>query len=499
MSTKDFNMVQNDKLHSFKLIFFAAIVVRLVAVIFSQGYGMHDDHFLIIEASASWVDGYDYNRWLPWTEGNRGMPEGHSFTYVGLNFIYFSIMKFFGIVDPKILMLINRFLHAMASLIVVWYGMKITEKLSNRDNAIKVGWILALLWILPFVSVRNLVEVSALPFLVYGMWVLIKKETVQNLLIGGLLIGMAVSFRYQIGVFAIGVASYFFFKWQFKLFFAFSLGVLIVFGITQGLVDYFIWGYPFAELISYVLYNMTEGTTYLPNQNYFMYFIVLMGSLFVPLGLVVGFGFFRSYKQYAVLFVPTFAFIMFHTLYPNRQERFILTVLPFFIMLGVMGYQLIKDTAWKPKLWKISMIIFWVFNIPFLLFSTSMYTKKSRVEAMYHLYDNTIENERILLEGSASQSVSMMPKFYSKSWHCTFVERKDPKQDLRVVPTMEFDYIFFFDEQDLDKRIKEYKKIYPNMKLDKKCDPSMVDVLLRELNPRNANEYIEIWKTNSLK
>lgn len=497
MNTKIFKLIPSDKIHPFKLILFAAILVRLIATIFSQGYGMHDDHFLIIEASASWVDGYDYNRWLPWTEGNRGIPEGHSFTYVGLNFIYFSVMKFFGIIDPKILMLINRLLHALASLIVVWYGMRITEKLSHRETAIKLGWILALLWILPFVSVRNLVEVSALPFLVYGMWLLIKKESFQTFILGGLIIGMAVSFRYQIGVFAIGIAAYYFFKWQFKLFFAFSIGVLITFALTQGLVDYFIWGYPFAELISYVSYNMTEGTTYLPNQNYFMYFIVLMGSLFVPLGLVIGFGFFKSYKKYALLFVPTFVFIIFHTLYPNRQERFILSVLPFFIMLGVMGYQLLKESTLKKRIWNISMAIFWVFNFLFLTFSTTMYSKKSRVEAMYHLYGNEIGNERILLEGSASQRVSMMPKFYAKSWHCSFTERIDSTQELRVFPANEYDYIFFFDEQDLNNRIADYKKIYPKMTLDKKCAPSLVDVLLRELNPRNANEYIEIWKTNT--
>lgn len=492
-------LFQSDKFQSFKLIMFAAILVRLVATVFSPGYGMHDDHFLVIEASASWVDGYDYNHWLPWTQGSSGSPEGHSFTYVGLNFVYFSIMKWLGVVDPQILMLINRLIHALASLVVVWFGIKITEKLSNRENAVKVGWLLALLWIIPFVSVRNLVEVAALPFLVYGVWLIIKEQKVKTFVLAGIVIGMAVSFRYQIGVFAIGIAAYYFFQWKFKLFLAFSLGILIMFGLTQGLVDFFIWGYPFAELISYIFYNINEGTAYLPNQNYLMYFLVLTGCLFVPLGILIAIGFFKSYKRYAVLFVPTFAFIIFHTLYPNRQERFILSVLPLFIILGVMGYQLLKESNWKNKLWKTSMLIFWVFNIPFLLFSMTMYSKKSRVEAMYHLYDNKIENEHVLLEGSSSQRVSMMPKFYAKGWYCTIFERTDSTQDLRVYPEVNYDYIFFFDEENLKERIIQYKAIYPSMKLDKKCYPSLIDGLLRDLNPRNANEYIEIWKTNYVK
>ena len=68
--------------------------------------------------------------------------------------------------------------------------------------------------------------------------------------------------------------------------------------------------------------------------------------------------------------------------------------------------------------------------------------------------------------------------------------------DLKVNPVMDYDYIFFFDEKDLSKRIQQYKQLYPNMKLEKKSYPSSLDVLLRELNPRNANEYIEVWKTN---
>ena len=105
-----------------KTILWCAFLIRLIAAIFSQGYGMHDDHFLVVEASSSWVDGYDYNGWLPWSEGNRGGPEGHSFTYVGLNFIFFYIAKLVGIVDPMLLMFFNRLLHGIFSLLTIYFG-----------------------------------------------------------------------------------------------------------------------------------------------------------------------------------------------------------------------------------------------------------------------------------------------------------------------------------------------------------------------------------------
>src|SRR5690606_3051429 len=159
-------------------------------------------------------------------------------------------------------------------------------------------------------------------------------------------------------------------------------GVLLIFALTQGLVDYFIWGYPFAELLAYITYNMNEGTGYLPNQNYFMYVYVLTGSLLFPMGLLILMGFFRSWKKYVVLFLPVALFVAFHTVYPNRQERFVLTVLPFFIMAGVMGYALFRESRLREQIWKISWIAFWVLNVPMLLFASTMYSKKSRVEAM---------------------------------------------------------------------------------------------------------------------
>ncbi len=41
-------MLQTDRFQSYKLILFVALFVRLIATIFSQGYGMHDDHYLTI-------------------------------------------------------------------------------------------------------------------------------------------------------------------------------------------------------------------------------------------------------------------------------------------------------------------------------------------------------------------------------------------------------------------------------------------------------------------
>ena len=490
--------VLNINFTSLKTILWCAFFIRLIAAIFSQGYGMHDDHFLVVEASSSWVDGYDYNGWLPWSEGNRGGPEGHSFTYVGLNFIFFYLAKLVGIVDPMLLMFFNRLLHGIFSLATIYFAFKISEKLSNTKNAIVVAWLLAFATVVPFMSVRNLVELAAVPFLMYGSWLVIRENLTNkyNFFYAGLAIGVALSFRYQIAVFAIGIGAYYFFSWKFKEFLWYVAGLILTFVLTQGLVDYMIWGYPFAEFYEYFTYNLGQGMAYQPNSNYFMYFYLLMGVLLLPLGILIWIGFLRSSKKYFLFFLPTLIFILFHSIYPNRQERFILTVLPFFIILGIIGFEELKKRFFWDKLWNFSYRFFWILNIPIVTIACFHFSKKSRVEAMYSLYGNSIRNERILSEGSRETKPSQMPKFYANSWECIFTERADTSQSLEVNSGSKYDYIFFFGDEDLTQRIEEYKRIYPRLKLVKKCEPSFIDKLIRSINPINSNQYIEVWKTN---
>ncbi|MBI2258821.1 MAG: glycosyltransferase family 39 protein [Flavobacteriia bacterium] len=482
-----------------KNILFWAFILRLCAVIFSEGYGMHDDHFLIIESSSSWVDGYDYNNWLPWTVGNNGIPSGHSFTYVGLNYIFFECMDFLGLDNPKLLMFLNRFIHALWSLLIVLYSYKITLFLSDKKTALLVSVFMAFTWIIPFMSVRNLVEFVPIPFLLMSIYYVLKNDHWRTYLLSGILVGFAISFRYQIAVFALGMGLVFLYRLQIKACIFFALGFLFVFSFTQGLVDYMIWGKPFAEFIAYSTYNMNEGTQYLKNQNYFMYVGVLMGIMLFPLGILLFVGFLNSFNKYALLFVPSFLFLLFHTIYPNRQERFILTILPLFILLGILGYQQVirrfNGKQYFEKIWSISLRVFWVINIPLLLFFSFTSSKISRVNAMYSLYNNTLEDEKILIEASGEANPEMMPKFYGKSWKANFYEKIDTLNIVTEFSNAQLDYIFFFGEQRLKQRIELYKKLYPKMSIHSKCYSNFMDKTLNKINPRNSNQYIEVWKT----
>ncbi|TNE53323.1 MAG: hypothetical protein EP338_12370 [Bacteroidetes bacterium] len=483
---------------SLKTILIVAFAIRLVSCFFSEGYGMHDDHFLVIEASGSWVDGGDYNNWLPWNKESGSSPEGHSFTYVGSNYLLFKTLKFVGLEDPKLLMFFNRLAHALLSLLVIYFGFRITEKLSDRKTAALFAWTWALLWFVPFISVRNLVEVVSIPFVVWSAWKSLSTEQSQrSFLVAGILIGIAISIRYQIALYAIGVGIYYLFRGAWKQVIFYTIGFLIAFSLTQGLVDYFIWGYPFAEFLAYVNYNMNEGTQYMSNTNYFMYFYVLFGLLLIPFGILALIAYFRASAKYLVLFLPTFIFLVFHSIFPNRQERFILTILPIVLILVFLGIRLlIQKKGWQ-KFWKISWVSFWVLNVPLLLIVSVAPTKKTRIDSMYYLYGKVKGNEHILMESSGETAPNLLPRFYAGKWNFTINERsKEHFPDVNSYLSHPHDYVFFNGNERLEERIAELKQIYPQMKMVKQIHPSFIDETLHRMNPRNSNTYVEIWKTN---
>ena len=73
-------------------------------------------------------------------------------------------------------MLLIRLLHAIFSVLTVWYGYKITRKISDDATAKTTALMLAFYWFFPFLSVRNLIEMACIPFIMTGMWQLLSAE-----------------------------------------------------------------------------------------------------------------------------------------------------------------------------------------------------------------------------------------------------------------------------------------------------------------------------------
>jgi hypothetical protein len=499
------NLIQyfKNKFSPIQQILILSALVRLISVFFSKGFGFHDDHFLIIESSQSWVDNFDYNYWLPSEEDPNRQPSGHPLFYVGLQYFVFKIFKILAINDPQMKMLMVRFIHAAWSLLIVKFGYLIAEKLSNQKTAIYVALLLGLYWFMPFVSVRNLAEFVCLPAFMWGIWLLVKEINYKNFLFAGILFGVAFSIRFQVVFMLAGVGiSLLILKTPFKQLLALGFGFLLTIFITCGLVDFILWNKPFAEFLSYIQYNIDNAGVYGTN-NWHMYFDLIFGLLIPPLSFALFYGYFYSYKKTIIIFWSVFVYLAFHTYFPNKQERFVLTIFPLLIISGTIGaFMLYENYKLKlsPKLVTVSKWFVIILNCILLLFLSPSYGKRHRVESVYYLSKKTDCTTFFIEDSNKENDYLMPPLFYFGKWFSVCGINKNYNADSALVYYNQTslqpkpNYVIFMQAENIESRVAAMKKNFPDLRYEATIEPSLLDKTLFWLNPLNDNQTAFIYK-----
>lgn len=482
-----------------------ALVPRLVAAFFSGGYFAHDDHFLVIEPARSWADGSDYNDWLPWHQSGTPRPSGHSFFYVGLHWLLFKGLLTLGLKDPEAGMVVVRVLHAVWSLLVVRVGHRIALRLAGPAIAWRTGLFLALLGFMPFLSVRNLVEVACIPFLMLGTWRLVRAEGapgVRDALWAGVWMGMAMNVRFQTIFFAAGPGLALLLQRRWGPMLAYAAGLIIPLAIIQGGIDLYLWGRPFAELTEYVGYNLVNTTTY-GQQPWYNYLLLLAGLFIPPFSLFVLTGFVRRTVP-LVAWLPVLLFVLIHSWFPNKQERFILPIVPLYFTLGHTAWERIRSSsAWWARhrsLW--NGILAWTWGLSSVLLVVLCFTtsKKSRIDAMRLVRDRA-DVQGWVVEDTPEHEPPMLPKYYCLHWNATVIDMPDTTFDLdstmtfwRRYPGRTPNYAFLIGPEGLDQRIERLERSMGPLERIGTSEPGFVDRFVHWLNPVNRNEVITVMR-----
>lgn len=494
-------------------ILILGLFFRVLAVIFSSGFAMQDDHFLIVETPWAWSHGYEYNNWLPWLQDTETpKAQGHSLFYPSLHYTYFEVCNALGIENPKLQMLGVRLIHGVLSLLIILFSYRITLKLSNQKVANVVGISLALSWAMPFFGVRNLVEMVCISPFLYGIWLLVKSDFKAHwkiYLLAGIWFGIAFSVRLQLAVFyaGFGLCLLVMQKWKgsIALFFGFVIGAFV----SQGIIDWYLWGKPFAELMEYINYNSSDARfDYGGTWQWYKYIVVLVFFSIPIVGLFWLFGVFAIAKKHFYLFIPLVIFTLFHTMYPNQQERFIFPMIPLFIILGAIGWDAYrsKRNFWqsKPKLWS------WIFGISFglniivLIIASTYATKQAKVNSAYYFYGKQKGNLLTIMQEDSFGSdrfyeggCGLLTKFYTGNGQVySFIINNQSARESWENSEKHPDFILLNGGLRLDQRLAYFHQFYPNMEIRAIYESSRVDQFLHYMNPKNKNEMVTVVKTN---
>lgn len=472
------------------VIMMLAIAVRGPAVLFAKGFSMHDDHFCVIEPAQRWVRGLEPPS--PTTVTKRNL------IYVGAHLLVFRAMETMGWEDPQTKMYVVRALHALYSLLTVWFGMKLAAQFAPEAMR-NAGLMLAVFWLFPYMSVRNLAEYVCVPPLVmatYGVARASSPAAGRAGFLAGVAAGGAFVLRYQTAA-ALVPLGLLLARRSRRGAAMFVIGSTVVAAVALGVIEWRVFGQPFVTPRRYFLHNVAYVRSYVTNP-WFTYVGTLVAAFIPPSSLLLLWGFLRSMRRAREVFWPTVVFLAVHAAIPNKQERFILPVSALLVVGAMIGL-----AGWKPRrgawgrvvrgLW----VWFWVVNGLLLVLAVATYGKRSRVEAMRSL--RAKGDVAALVVETPRASAPSLPLFYLGSWPQVYrLTGTTPVDSLRheiESGGLPPDYVLFLGGEHLDERVRRVADSLGDLRAEAVIQPSLVDRILFALNPRhNVNQTTHIYR-----
>ncbi len=367
--------------HPLLTILIVAGFLRLLAVIFAAGYMASDDHFLVIRPAWDWLNGKH-----TWFESGTPIKRGILYPY--LIFALLWILEHLGIHDPGAQMFINRLLHASWSMTLIPIVYFFLRRFADRRAAFLGGMIAAAHFIMPFMAVRNLVEVVSQPLVLGGLFLLedIAYEDTdgrhpRRTLTAGVLLGLAFMMRIQTGLFGIGAVLTLLVKRRWRDASWTALGGVVIL-LVEGLVDYASFG-TFLSSVFYSLYGQSQILNEYVTGPWWTYLGTILAVLIPPFSLLALLWMVRAAKRVPITFWATLLFLVVHSLIPQKQERFILPAFGPLIVLTVTGWAMVpwRDNKWVRWIWA----AFWIVNLLLLPIGTFDYSQRARVEPLKRL------------------------------------------------------------------------------------------------------------------
>ena len=298
------------------------------------------------------------------------------------DFNYYTIPKSW-LANPWIVY-ISRLILGAFSLLIITLAYRITKIIADKTTALEIATFGALLWGVPFVTVHPHASVVALPFILYGTLLILKQQyLLDNLetekfhrtsfIIAGFCFGLGFAVYYHSLIYYIGILMTLFILKNWKGALMTLIGYILSVGLTQTLVDLVIYHKPFVGMMKFFgdfgsCCNFIFGLEL--NIQIVVWFLLLV--LVPPMSLMLIFGFFRVFRKYILLVLPTLLTLLYSIFVLNDLEILLLTV-PTYVIAGYVGWkEFHKNSAfWTKNKWLLWTCygIFAVLNIAMMVFT----------------------------------------------------------------------------------------------------------------------------------
>ncbi len=353
-----------------KSLFFIVVAVYLITAWNSSGYYHADEHYQLIEFAQLKL-GTNTTADLPWEFKEQMRPAFQP----AVAFVVLKLLKVFSINDPYHQMFVLRLLSGVLAVLVFSFFIQATKHLFKETSAQIIYPILFyFLWFIPFLSVRFSSETWSALFFLWALSFVYSGQDRKNRPIWmGLLLGISFLFRFQIAFAGIGL-----FVWlvvdrrQNFVFFAKSGAVFISVILMGFLID--TWFYGNSVFTPYVYFKSvveSDGTGFGTSPWYF-YLVKMLTypGIFIGLPFLISLLFLIFRKPMQPVVWVILPFVVFHSLVPHKEERFLFPIaflVPFVLLSGYEIFiSFLKSVHWL-RLLKLTMIVLFLMNLPALV------------------------------------------------------------------------------------------------------------------------------------
>lgn len=399
-----------------------------------------------------------------------------------------AVTRGIGIHDPGVEMLIVRLIHAAYSLLVVFFVYRILERLCGRESAMLGGLLAAAFFAMPVTAVHQLEEsVCQVPLLATCWWWQRAEDGHQPPAGWGALAGAALGTALILRFPLIGFAAAFVVLALFrpaarstKLAFLGGLaGVIVLQGYSNAVVNQQ-WWYSFIHRLGAMLHpqQMALESDGYPSGPPWHYILTLLAALIPPVSILLLAAAVKGARQLSMLGITTLAFLVSHSLIANKQERFLLPILPVLFILIVAGLPWLAGRiapAYRGMWW-----YFWTVNAALLLVLTFSFAKKDRVAPLLYVYRR-------------HDATGVLVAQFNQTFHVPGYYLGRPAPALQVVkrgdavrpPAAPIQYVILYSDTPDTDQAALAAALDKKLTLVKIITPSLADRLAHAINPRH--------------
>ncbi|RKX31133.1 MAG: hypothetical protein DRP46_03985 [Candidatus Zixiibacteriota bacterium] len=497
-------MLHFIKKHPLLFCMIVALALRLCSVVFSKGFMANDDHFETIQVSYNAVQTslLSEEGCINWN-AMKGTDVGRSPLYTLFNYSIMTVLTWLGMYDLDPMMYFIRLIHALLSLLLVYYGFKYVHLATgNKNYSLITGLILAAHFLMPYIGVRNLVEVVSADLLmpcVYFAYRGVREENNRLLMLAGILGSLSWLIRFNTGLAVIPIP---FAIWYLTgrirpaLYFCTGCMLIAVFGASLDAVYLGTFGRSTYNIFNSFLY-VTKSPP-LP-QPIYMFAGLILGIFIPPFSLFFIFSIFRKkiISSHLILFSSAAAFFIIHSFIRHKEERFMIPIFPLLVVLGMLGlYFWLKNSNPKSlmrRIFKYSAVFAVILNLIVLPLFTFNYAHKGMVEPFVYLSRQDDVEMVVIDRTERRRFLAVSYAGYTKPDYF----KVDKWEELAALdphsPVFNrANYFIIFSDEHADRHADSLTGYFGEISPVFHSTPSLMDAILHFMNPK-YNHLSEAW------